>query len=239
MLQELNKPDVNVVTLEDPIEYFVKGVNQSQVRPEIGYDFGQGLRSVVRQDPDIIMVGEIRDEESASLATQAALTGHVVLSTLHTNNATGAIPRLIDMKIKPFLLPATLNIALAQRLAHRLCPFCKEKVRPNKEVEKILMKELSNLPEEAKKYFTMPSQLYVYKAKGCPKCNMKGEKGRVGVFEVLKMTPELEKIIIEDPSESKIILEAKRQGMVTMRQDAVLKAVQGIISQEEVFRITE
>jgi len=214
-------------------------VNQSQVRPEIEYDFAQGLRSIVRQDPDIIMVGEIRDEESASLATQAALTGHVVLSSLHTNNATGAIPRLIDMKIKPFLLPATLNIAIAQRLAHRLCPYCKEKTRPNKEVEKILMKELSALPEESRKFFTMPAQLYVYKAKGCPKCNMKGEKGRIGVFEILKMTPELEKIIIEDPSESKIILEAKRQGMVTMRQDAVLKAIQGMISLEEIFRITE
>jgi len=239
ILQELNKPDVNVVTLEDPIEYFVKGVNQSQVRPEIGYDFAQGLRSIVRQDPDIIMVGEIRDEESASLVTHAALTGHVVLSTLHTNNAIGAIPRLIDMKIKPFLLPATLNIILAQRLAHRLCPYCKEKIRPNKEVEKILMKELAALPEEVKKIFPMPAQLYVYKIKGCPKCNMKGEKGRIGIFEILKMTTELEKIIVEDPSESRIAVEAKRQGMVTMRQDAVLKAVQGIIAAEEIFRMTE
>lgn len=239
VLQDLNKPDVNVVTLEDPIEYFVKGVNQSQVRPEIGYDFSQGLRSIVRQDPDIIMVGEIRDEDSASLVTHAALTGHIVLSTLHTNNAIGAVPRLIDMKIKPFLLPSTLNIALAQRLAHRLCPYCKEKVRPNKEVEKILMKELSSLPEEARKTFSMPAQLYVYKSKGCPKCNMKGEKGRVGIFEILRMTPELEKIIIEDPTESKIAEEAKRQGMVSMRQDAVMKAVQGIIAPEEIFRITE
>jgi type IV pilus assembly protein PilB len=239
ILQELNKPDINVVTLEDPIEYFVKGVNQSQIRPEIGYDFGSGLRSVVRQDPDVIMVGEIRDEESASLVTHAALTGHVVLSTLHTNNAIGAIPRLIDMKIKSFLLPATLNITLAQRLAHRLCPYCKEKVRPNKEVEKVLMKELASLPEEAKKLSPVPEQLYVYKAKGCPKCNMKGEKGRIGIFEILKMTSELEKIIIEDPSESKIGAEAKRQGMVTMRQDAVLKAIQGMITAEEIFRITE
>jgi len=238
-LQEFNKPDVNVVTLEDPIEYFVKGVNQSQIRPEIGYDFSNGLRSVVRQDPDIIMVGEIRDEDSASLVTHAALTGHVVLSTLHTNNAVGAVSRLIDMKIKPFLLPATLNIVIAQRLAHRLCPYCKEKIRPNKEIEKILMKELTGLPDEAKKYFPMPAQLYVYKPKGCPKCNMKGEKGRVGIFEILKMTSELEKIIIEDPNEAKIAGEAKRQGMVTMRQDAVMKAIQGMIAIEEVFRITE
>ncbi|MDD4531202.1 MAG: ATPase, T2SS/T4P/T4SS family [Candidatus Pacebacteria bacterium] len=239
ILQDLNKADVNVVTLEDPIEYFVKGVNQSQVRPEIGYDFSQGLRSIVRQDPDIIMVGEIRDDESASLVTHAALTGHIVLSTLHTNNAIGAIPRMIDMKIKPFLLPSTINIALAQRLVHRLCPYCREKIRPNKEVEKIMMKELSSLPEEAKKTFPMPSELYVYRSKGCPKCNGKGEKGRIGIFEILKMTTELEKIIIEDPTESKIAQEAKRQGMVTMRQDAVIKAVQGLIPVEEVFRMTE
>jgi type IV pilus assembly protein PilB len=239
ILQELNKPDVNVVTLEDPIEYFVKGVNQSQIRPEIGYDFSQGLRSVVRQDPDIIMVGEIRDEESASLVTHAALTGHVVLSTLHTNNAIGAAPRLIDMKIKPFLLPATLNIVIGQRLGHRLCPYCKEKVRPNKEVEKMILKEISQLPETSKSFFTAPNPIYVYKPKGCPKCNNKGEKGRVGIFEILRMTPELEKVIIEDPTESKIAAEARRQGMITMRQDAMIKALQGLISVEEVFRTTE
>ncbi len=239
ILQELNKPDINVVTLEDPIEYYMKGVNQSQIRPEIGYDFGSGLRSVVRQDPDVIMVGEIRDEESASLVTHAALTGHVVLSTLHTNNAIGAIPRLIDMKIRPFLLPATLNIAIAQRLAHRLCPYCREKARPNKEVEKEIIKELSNLPEGIKKTIAVSNPLYIYKPKGCPKCNMKGEKGRIGIFEILKMTPELEKMIIESPTEERITQEAKNQGMITMRQDAILKALQGIISAEEVFRVSE
>ncbi|MCK9445585.1 GspE/PulE family protein [bacterium] len=239
ILTELNKPDVNVVTLEDPIEYFVKGVNQSQIRPEIGYDFSQGLRSVVRQDPDVIMVGEIRDEESASLVTHAALTGHVVLSTLHTNNAIGAIPRLIDMKIKPFLLPATLNVAIGQRLGHRLCPYCKEKVRPNKEVEKMILKEMSQLPETAKSYFTVPNPIYVYKPKGCSKCNNKGEKGRIGIFEVLKMTPDLEKAITVDPSETNMGVEARKQGMITMRQDAMIKALQGLISVEEVLRITE
>ncbi len=239
VLQELNKPEVNIVTLEDPIEYFVKGINQSQIRPEIGYDFSQGLRHVVRQDPDIIMVGEIRDEESASLAVQAALTGHIVLSTLHTNNAIGIVPRLIDMKVKPFLLPATLNIGIAQRLAQRLCPYCKEKVRPNKEIEKMIIREMESLPEEAKKEVNVPNPLYVYKAKGCPKCNMKGEKGRVGVFEILKMTPELERIIIEDPTEMRISQEAKRQGMITMRQDAIIKAINGDIAIEEVFRVSE
>jgi type IV pilus assembly protein PilB len=239
VLQELNKPEVNIVTLEDPIEYFVKGINQSQIRPEIGYDFSNGLRHVVRQDPDIIMVGEIRDEDSASLVTHAALTGHIVLSTLHTNNAVGIIPRLIDMKIKPFLLPATLNIGIAQRLAQRLCPYCKEKIKPNKEIERMIMKELGSLSEDAKKDVNVPNPIYVYKAKGCPKCNMKGEKGRVGVFEVLKMTPELEKIVIEEPTEMRISQEVKRQGMITMRQDAVIKAINGDISIEEVFRVSE
>jgi type IV pilus assembly protein PilB len=238
MLQELNKPEYNVITLEDPIEYFMEGVNQSQVRPEIGYDFGQGLRSVVRQDPDIIMVGEIRDEESASLAVQAALTGHVVLSTLHTNNAVGVVPRLIDMKVKPFLLPATLNIALAQRLALRLCPYCKEKFKPSKEIEKYIIKELEDAPEKAKKYIDL-RDIYLYKKVGCPKCNMKGEKGRVGIFEILRMTPGLEEIIISDPTEAKIVAEAKKQGMITMKQDGLIKAISGEITLEEVLRVTE
>ncbi|KUK49798.1 MAG: Type II secretion system protein E [Parcubacteria bacterium 32_520] len=239
ILRELNKPDVNVVTLEDPIEYFIPGVNQSQVRPEIGYDFSQGLRSVVRQDPDIIMVGEIRDEESASLSTHAALTGHIVLSTLHTNNAIGSISRLIDMKVKPFLVPATLNIAIGQRLAHTLCPYCKQKVRPVKEVENEIIRQLNDLPEKIKSYFEIPKEIFVYKPKGCPKCSMKGEKGRVGVFEVLKMTPELERIIIEDYSTANIAAETKKQGMITMRQDGLIKALEGIISVEEAFRVTE
>jgi len=239
ILKELNNPDVNVVTLEDPIEYFISGVNQSQIRPEIGYDFAQGLRSIVRQDPDIIMVGEIRDEDSASLVTHAALTGHIVLSTLHTNNAIGSVSRLIDMKVKPFLVPATLNLVVAQRLAHTLCPHCKEKVRPNKEVEKEIIRQLSDLPESNKKYFTMPKELFVYKPKGCPKCNMKGEKGRIGVFEVLKMSSGIEQVILEDYSTASLAKEAKKQGMITMRQDAIIKALQGIISIEEVFRITE
>lgn len=239
ILQELNRPEVNVITLEDPIEYYLPGINQSQIRPEIGYDFASGLRHVVRQDPDIIMVGEVRDEESASLVTHAALTGHIVLSTLHTNNAVGIIPRLIDMKIKSFLLPATLNIGIAQRLAQRLCPYCKEKMKPNKEVEKMIIKELTNLPEQVKKDVEIPTEIYTWKPKGCPKCNMKGEKGRLGVFEILRMTPELERIIVEDPTDQKISEEAKRQGMISMRQDAVIKAVRGDISIEEIFRISE
>jgi len=238
ILRELNNPEYNVVTLEDPIEYFIPGVNQSQVRPEIGYDFASGLRSIVRQDPDIIMVGEMRDEESAALAVQSALTGHIVLSTLHTNNAIGVIPRLIDMQVKPFLLPATLNITLAQRLALRLCPYCKEKIKPTKEVEKMILKELADMPETVKKEIDI-NDLYIYKPVGCPKCNMKGEKGRIGLFEILKMTPELEQVIIKEPTELKIAEEAKRQGMLTMKQDGILKVLAGETSLEEVLSVTD
>jgi len=239
LLQILNKEEVNIVTLEDPIEYFMGGVNQSQIRPEIGYDFPQGLRHIVRQDPDIIMVGEIRDEESAALAIHSALTGHVVLSTLHTNNAVGVIPRLIDMQIKPFLIPPALNIAIAQRLARVLCPYCKEKVKPKKAMKEIILKELESLPGEVTKKLKIPDPFYLYEAKGCKKCNFKGVKGRIGIFETLKMTDQLAEIILKEPSELKIAQEAERQGMITMRQDAILKALEGLISMEEVMRVSE
>jgi len=239
LLQILNKEEVNIVTLEDPIEYFMGGVNQSQIRPEIGYDFPQGLRHIVRQDPDIIMVGEIRDEESAALAIHSALTGHVVLSTLHTNNAVGVIPRLIDMQIKPFLIPPALNIAIAQRLARVLCPYCKEKVKPKKAMKEIILKELESLPGEVTKKLKIPDPFYLYEAKGCKKCNFRGVKGRIGIFETLKMTDQLAEIILKEPSELKITQEAERQGMITMRQDAILKALEGLISMEEVMRVSE
>lgn len=239
ILQELNKPDVNIVTLEDPIEYFVLGINQSQINPEIGYTFATGLRSIVRQDPDIIMVGEIRDEESANLATHAALTGHIVLSTLHTNNAIGVVSRLIDMKIRPFLIPSTLNIAIAQRLARKLCPYCMEKVKPSPKMQRMVINELSRIKKSIRDELNISDDFYFYRSKGCPKCNNKGEKGRIGIFEILKMTDELESIIINNPTEANLIQEANRQGMITMRQDAMIKALEGKISFEEVLRITE
>jgi len=239
ILQKLNSPDVNIVTLEDPIEYFVSGVNQSQIRPEIGYTFAKGLRSVVRQDPDIIMVGEIRDEESASLATHAALTGHIVLSTIHTNNAIGTISRLIDMKIRPFLIPSSLNIAIAQRLARKICPYCMKKIRPEPKVKKMIMEDISQIPKIVRNKINIPDEIYIYKAKGCKKCNQKGEKGRIGIFEILKMTDELEKIIIDNPQESILEKAAHDQGMITLRQDGILKALEGKISIEEVLRVTE
>ena len=239
ILQEINKPGVNIITLEDPIEYFVPGINQSQIRPEIGYTFTKGLRTVVRQDPDIIMVGEIRDEESANLATHAALTGHIVLSTVHTNNAIGTLARLIDLKIRPFLIPTSLNISIGQRLARRLCPYCVEKVKPLPKIEKLITSELSTIKKNVRDKLKLPSKIYTYKSKGFPKCNNKGEKGRIGIFEILRMTKDLEKIIIENPTEAAFLTEAINQGMITMRQDAIIKALEGRVSIEEVLRVTE
>jgi len=235
----LNKEAVNIMTLEDPIEYLIEGINQSQIKPEINYGFAQGLRHMVRQDPDILMVGEIRDEETASLAIHAALTGHLLLSTLHTTNVLGVIPRLIDMGIKPFLIPPTLNIALAQRLVRKLCPYCKKKVEAKEEVKNLISKEVKNLPLKIRKSIRPSEMFYVYEPVGCKKCNKVGYSGRIGVFEVLKMTDSLVKLILKEPSEEKIREEARKQEMVTMQQDGILKVLKGITSIEEVLRVTE
>ena len=237
LLQTLNKENVNILSLEDPVEYFVSGVNQSQVRPEIGYDFASGLREVLRQDPDIIMVGEIRDNETAGLAIHAALTGHIVLSTLHTNNAAGVIPRLIDMKIDPFLIPPSLNLMVSQRLIGRLCQSCRESETPSSELQKIIKKTLIGLPGEVTSAYQEPYE--IYHSQGCSKCQGKGIVGRVAIFEVFKMSGELEKIVNSSPTSQSIFDEAKRQGMVTLRQDGVLKALSGLVSMEEVLRETE
>ena len=237
-LRMLNKEDVNIVSLEDPVEYFVSGVNQSQVHPEIGYDFSSGLRQILRQDPDIIMVGEIRDGETAGLAVQAALTGHIVLSTLHTNNSAGVVPRLIDMKVEAFLLPVSLNLMMAQRLVGVLCPDCKMPSVAPLEVQKIIKNALDGLPVEVTSQFAEPYQ--VYHTQGCATCRGKGIVDRTGIFEVMRMTPELEEIIVSGTSTTqKIMKEAKRQGMVTLRQDGVVKALRGVVSMEEIIRETE
>ncbi len=235
MLQILNKEGTNIVSLEDPIEYNVEGVNQSQIHPEIGYDFATGLRHILRQDPDIIMVGEIRDKETAKLAIHAALTGHLVLSTLHTNNAIGVIPRLLDMGVDPFLLSPTLIMAIGQRLVRRLCPDSRKKAKVLGKIKEVIAKETASMPESAQiELKTLPADVYQAEpSASCPK----GTRGRLGVFEVLSMTPELEKIILTGPSESKIQEEAKRQGMVTMRQDGILKVLKGAISLEELFEV--
>ncbi len=238
IMQILNQDKVNIVSLEDPVEYTMEGINQSQVLPEIGYTFARGLRHIVRQDPDIIMVGEIRDNETAELATHSALTGHLVLSTLHTNNAIGVIPRLMDLGIDPFLIPPSLNLMIAQRLARRLCPDCKERVVASEREQQIIDEVLASLPKEDRERLSYQRPYYIYKSKGCDTCNKKGYLGRVGIFEILKMTFELEQIILSQPSQEKLLAEAKRQGMITLQQDGIIKVLEGMISLEEVLSIT-
>ena len=235
ILQILNQEKTNIITLEDPVEYIISGVNQSQIRPEIGYTFAQGLRHVLRQDPDVIMVGEIRDSETASLATHAALTGHIVLSTLHANNALGVIPRLIDLGVKPFLIPSSLSLAVAQRLVRRLCNKCKRRVKAKGKIRDVILKAIEKMPPSEQEQIKEP--LYIWEPKGCKDCNFKGYAGRTAIFEVLKMTPQLEKIILDDPSEEKIAQEAKRQKVLTMFQDGILKVLSGVTTIEEVIRV--
>jgi len=239
LLQSLNKETVNIMTLEDPVEYFIEGVNQSQIRPEIGYDFPVGLRYTLRQDPNILMVGEIRDEATASLVTNAALTGHIVLSTVHTNNAIGAIPRLIDLGIKPYLIPPSLSLIIAQRLVRRLCDKCKKEIEADLKTKEILLKGVSSLPERIKKDLKIKEPLTIFVSQGCSKCEQTGFSSRIGLFEILLMTKQLSEIILKEPSEIKIKEEADRQEMITMYQDGIVKILNGITTIEEVLRVAE
>ena len=236
LLQILNQEKSNIVSLEDPIEYYVPGVNQSQIRPEIGYDFATGLRHILRQDPDIILVGEIRDKETAALAIHAALTGHLVLSTLHTNNAIGVIPRMVDMGVDPFLIAPTLILAVGQRLVRKLCPDSRKAEKLSGRARDIILSEIETMPPSVQAALKkdMPEEIYQPEASGtCPK----GTRGRMGIFEVLAMTPQLEKIILSEPSETKILEEAMRQEMITLRQDGMLKVLQGMIGIEELLEV--
>jgi type IV pilus assembly protein PilB len=239
VLQEVNNEKINIVSLEDPVEYFCDGVNQSQVRPEIGFDFASGLRSILRQDPDVIMVGEVRDEETALLTIHSALTGHLVLSTLHTNDSLGVVPRLVDLKIQSYLIPSTLILALAQRLVRRLCPDCKNKVEAKGFLRDKLVAEFNEIPEKSRGGVVLPDPVCIWEPVGCPKCNRQGFSGRVGIFETLEMTPELGEIILKDLSEAALNAEGKRQGLITMRQDGILKALRGVTTIEEVLKATE
>ncbi|MEK7649917.1 MAG: ATPase, T2SS/T4P/T4SS family [Patescibacteria group bacterium] len=234
MLKVLNDEKRNIVSLEDPVEYYMEGLNQSQVRPEIDYTFASGLRSVLRQDPDVIMVGEIRDRETAQLAVHAALTGHLVLSTLHTNDAIGVIPRLVDMGVDPFLIPSVLALAMGQRLVRKLCPESRKEIPVADKLKENMEKELAGMPEALRAQIKLPA--VIYEAQPSPSCP-KGMRGRIAVVETLVMTPDLEKVILHEPSEYKIAEEAKRQNMLTMRQDGILKAFNGMIGLEELFEV--
>lgn len=233
MLKEIDLEGRNVVSLEDPIEYNIAGMNQSQVRPEIGYTFANGLRSILRQDPDVIMVGEIRDKETAQLAIQAALTGHLVFATLHTNNSIGVIPRLVDMGVDPYLIAPTLVLSMAQRLMKRIAGTPK-KIPVEGSIKMMIDKEFEDVPEEFRsKYLTGVNQDFVYEPQSSPE-SASGIQGRVAVFEMFTMNKELERAVLEDPTEQTIEKIARKQGMITMKEDAILKAFEGTIPFNEI-----
>lgn len=239
ILRILNDDSVNIVTVEDPIEYSIAGINQSQVKPEIGYTFANGLRQILRQDPNIIMVGEIRDEETASLVINAALTGHIVLSTLHTNSSVGVVPRLIDMGVRPFLIPSTLRVVISQRLIRTLCPNCKIKIRPTEKIKGYILGKFKSMPASGKAGVTIQDPLLIYGAKGCEACGFTGYAGRTGLFEVLSMSDEIAELVLNNPLESLIFKTAQKQGMLTMEQEGILKILSGQTTVEEVARATE
>lgn len=232
-----NTNEVNIVTLEDPVEYFIQGVNQSQINPDIGLTFASGLRSILRQDPNILMVGEIRDEETAELAVHAALTGHLVFSTLHTNNAPGAIPRLANMGIEQFLLSASLNLIMAQRLIRKLCESCKKPSKLNAIEQKAVDEAMVNIPKE---YLTKIDlkKYTVYEPVGCKECGDIGYKGRMGIFEVLPVIDELQEILFSQQPIHKVYEAAAKFGFITMQQDGILKVISGETTMDEIIRVT-
>lgn len=238
VLSILNRPGVNIVTLEDPVEYFIDGVNQAQIKPEIGLTFASGLRSILRQDPNIIMVGEIRDKETAELAVNSALTGHLVFSTLHTNNAVGAIPRLIDMGIEPFLITASVNLLAAQRLVRKICEKCKAEQKPSPAIEAVIKQEIESIPKEELADINTKN-FKIYFGRGCPSCGNTGFKGRVGIFEVMPVTKPIQNLISQRALESQILEQGLYEGMILMRQDGILKALRGLTTVEEVIRATK
>ena len=239
-LSYLNKETINITTLEDPVEYYVPGVNQSQVRPEIGFTFAKGLRALLRQDPDIIMVGEIRDNETAELAIHAGLTGHFVLSTLHTNNALGAIPRMFDMKSEPFLLASTLNIVIAQRLVRKICPKCKETNKIPEDIMEMILKRFDKIPEEAfYKGIKKNNELGFFKGRGCSHCGQTGYKGRTSIVEAIEITRKLKSIITERFNRELADKEIAEQHFISMEQDGIIKSLLGMTTIEEVLRVGE
>lgn len=234
VLKIINSREKNITTIEDPVEYRIKGVNQIQTNAKADLTFAGGLRSILRQDPNIIFVGEIRDSETAGIAVNAALTGHLVLSTLHTNDAAGTLPRLTDMNVEPFLVASTVNVIIAQRLIRKICEMCKTSVD---------MKEedlLKNLPENVvKKHFGDGKDIRVYKGKGCEVCHTSGYSGRIGVFEVLEVSNEIKKLINEKKDSDAILAQAVKEGMATMLDDGLVKVKKGLTSIEEVLRVTK
>lgn len=242
ILNLLNKEEVNIVTLEDPVEYNLPGISQAQIRPEVGLDFASGLRSILRQDPNIIMVGEIRDNETAELAVHSALTGHMVLSTLHTNDAVGAVPRLVDMKIEAFLLASSINVIVAQRLVRQICPNCKAEFALPEKLKQEVLVEVNKMPKEyLPADFPISGPWKFYQGKGCVHCEETGYAGRVAIVEVFEGTEQLKQCIANYSNERYDALskEFMRQGMLNLKQDGIIKAWRGLTTLEEVWRVTK
>ncbi len=237
LLNQLNEPGVKVITLEDPVEYKIAGITQTPIDAAAGMTFATGLRAILRQDPDIVMIGEMRDLETAETATQAALTGHIVLSTLHTNDAPSAIPRLLDMGVRSFTLAPAINAIIGQRLVRKICTYCKEQYHLPDTIQKRVEMILKVVPKSASA--DIPPKLVFYHSRGCEKCNGLGYKGRMGVYEVFIISDEIEKLITNGATTSEVKNTAIREGMLTMSQDGLLKALQGLTDVEEVFRVTE
>lgn len=242
-LRKIYSSEIKIITIEDPIEYHLEGITQTQTNNERGYTFLEGLRSALRQDPDVVMIGEIRDAETAKTAIESALTGHMVFSTLHTNNAAGVIPRLIDLGSNPKIMVSALSLSIAQRLVRKLCPVCKkEKSLKERELSviKTVMETIKNEGKSLKNYNIDPdAPLHIYEAVGCEKCNMTGYKGRIGIFEAIKTDEKIERIIPENPSEREIKKVAQTQGILSMRQDGVVKILNGVTSIEEVQSVVD
>ena len=247
ILSILNTKSVNISSIEDPIEYRIVGANQMQVNPKIGLTFAMGLRALLRQDPNIIMIGEIRDQETAEEAMHAAMTGHIVLSTLHTNSAAGALPRLIDIGVESYLIASTVNAVMAQRLVRVICPDCKEKDKPDKATvdslrklfnfEKLMavMHHEEIVPAKTKDF----EDLEFFKGHGCDKCSNTGYKGRIGIHELLEVTPEIAQMIVKRATTQEIQEAAENNGMILMWEDGFIKAVRGITTIEEILRVSK
>ena len=233
ILSKLNSSKVNIVTLEDPIEYQIGGVNQVQINPKAGLTFASGLRSILRQDPNIIMVGEIRDSDTTDLAVQASLTGHLVFSTLHTNNASGALPRLLDMHAEPYLIASTVNCVVGQRVVRKVCLNCKVPKAVTQEVLAVLKEQLGELYDFTKAKMTL------FVGKGCTTCNSTGYLGRIGIFEVLVVSEKVARMIFTRNTSQEIERQAIAENMITMKQDGFLKVIEGLTTIEEVLRVAE
>ena len=239
ILKQIATPNVNVSTLEDPVEYEMNGINQSQIRPKIGFTFAEGLRALLRQDPNIIMVGEIRDGETANMATQAALTGHLVLSTLHTNDAAGAIPRLENMGIEPFLITSSLTMVMGQRLARKICQNCKREIDLPEGLKDKFKEDVEKISKlNSKDALRVSDPLKFYQGAGCDQCRGKGYQGRIGIYEVLVMSETIEELTLKREPASQIQQQAQREGMLTMYQDGLLKVLAGLTTLDEVLRET-